>query len=72
MIAVCGIGSPSGWRKSAVIANQSAMPPIIAASASAFEDRYAWVGYLRAPLHRVQLGELRRVVVGERLRRRDR
>ena len=27
MIAVCGIGSPSGWRNSAVTANQSAMPP---------------------------------------------
>ncbi len=31
-IAVCGIGMPSGWRKSAVTANQSARPPTIAAS----------------------------------------
>jgi hypothetical protein len=30
--AVCGIGMPSGWRKRAVTANQSAMPPTIAAS----------------------------------------
>ena len=35
MIAVCGIGMPSGWRKSAVTANQSASPPTIAASAIA-------------------------------------
>ena len=35
MIAVCGIGSPSGWRNSAVTANQSASPPTIAASANA-------------------------------------
>ena len=27
MMAVCGIGMPSGWRNSAVTANQSAMPP---------------------------------------------
>jgi hypothetical protein len=27
MIAVCGIGRPSGWRNSAVTANQSARPP---------------------------------------------
>ena len=27
MIAVCGIGRPSGWRNRAVTANQSAMPP---------------------------------------------
>ena len=27
MIAVCGIGRPSGWRNIAVTANQSAMPP---------------------------------------------
>ncbi len=33
MIAVCGIGSPSGWRNSAVTANQSARPPTMAASA---------------------------------------
>jgi hypothetical protein len=32
---VCGMGSPSGWRKSAVTANQSAMPPTIAASDAA-------------------------------------
>jgi hypothetical protein len=32
MIAVCGIGSPSGWRKSAVTANQSANAPTMAAS----------------------------------------
>ena len=35
MIAVCGIGSPSGERNSAVTANQSASPPTIAASAPA-------------------------------------
>ena len=35
MIAVCGIGRPSGWRKSAVTANQSASAPTIAASAVA-------------------------------------
>ncbi len=34
-IAVCGIGRPSGWRKSAVTANQSAMPPTRPASAKA-------------------------------------
>ncbi len=36
MIAVCGIGRPSGWRNSAVTANQSASPPTSAASAKAF------------------------------------
>src|SRR5699024_3046982 len=36
MIAVCGIGRPSGWRKSAVTANQSAMPPTMPASAAAW------------------------------------
>jgi hypothetical protein len=35
MIAVCGIGSPSGRRKSAVTANQSASPPTSDASAVA-------------------------------------
>ena len=35
MIAVCGIGSPSGWRNSATTTNQSAMAPTIAASAKA-------------------------------------
>ncbi len=35
MIAVCGIGKPSGRRNSAVTANQSAKPPTIAASAAA-------------------------------------
>jgi len=35
MIAVCGIGSPSGWRNRAVTANQSAMPPTSPASAKA-------------------------------------
>ena len=35
MIAVWGIGRPSGWRNSAVTANQSASPPTIAASANA-------------------------------------
>ena len=35
MIAVCGIGMPSGWRNSAVTANQSASAPTIAASAPA-------------------------------------
>ncbi len=32
MIAVCGNGSPSGWRNNAVTANQSATPPTTAAS----------------------------------------
>jgi hypothetical protein len=36
MIAVWGIGRPSGWRNRAVTANQSARPPTIAASANAF------------------------------------
>src|SRR6267142_6215586 len=35
MSAVCGIGRPSGRRKSAVTANQSASPPITPASATA-------------------------------------
>ena len=35
MIAVCGIGSPSGWRNSAVTANQSASAPTMPASAMA-------------------------------------
>ena len=35
MIAVCGIGRPSGRRNSATTAYQSAMPPIVAASANA-------------------------------------
>src|SRR3546814_12253103 len=34
-MAVCGIGSPIGWRNSAVTAHQSASPPPIAASAKA-------------------------------------
>ena len=35
MIAVCGIFSPSGWRNSAVTANQSANAPTMPASADA-------------------------------------
>src|ERR1700733_13334245 len=35
MIAVCGIGNPSGLRNSATTAYQSARPPIVAASANA-------------------------------------
>ena len=35
MIAVCGIGSPSGCRKRAVTANQSASAPTMPASAMA-------------------------------------
>jgi len=35
MSAVCGIGKPSGRRKSAVTANQSASPPTMPASAIA-------------------------------------
>src|SRR3546814_20283513 len=35
MIAVWGMGSPSGWRNSATTANQSARPPTIDASAVA-------------------------------------
>ncbi len=38
MIAVCGIGSPSGWRNSAVTANQSAIAPTIDASAPALTN----------------------------------
>ena len=34
-IAVCGSGIPNGWRNKTVIANQSANPPIIPASAPA-------------------------------------
>jgi hypothetical protein len=34
-IAVCGMGTPIGCRNSAVTANQSAMPPTMAASAKA-------------------------------------
>ncbi len=36
MIAVCGIGRPSGCRNSAVTANQSARPPTRPASAKAW------------------------------------
>jgi hypothetical protein len=35
MMAVCGIGTPSGCRNNATTANQSASPPIIPASAAA-------------------------------------
>ncbi len=35
MMAVCGIGRPSGWRNSAVTANQSAIPPTNPALAAA-------------------------------------
>jgi hypothetical protein len=35
MMAVCGIGSPSGWRNNATTANQSAIAPTIAASENA-------------------------------------
>ena len=35
MIAVCGIGNPSGRRNSATTAYQSANPPMVAASAKA-------------------------------------
>ncbi len=35
MIAVCGIGNPSGCLNSATTANQSAIAPTIAASAKA-------------------------------------
>ena len=35
MSAVCGMGRPSGWRKIAVTANQSAQAPTIEASAPA-------------------------------------
>lgn len=35
MIAVCGMGMPSGWRKRAVTANQSASAPTMPASAAA-------------------------------------
>ena len=44
-MAVCGIGTPSGWRNSAVTANQSARPPTIAASAKArTKPQPAWCG----------------------------
>ena len=35
-MAVCGMGRPSGWRNSAVTANQSASPPTIEAAAVAW------------------------------------
>jgi len=35
MMAVCGIGTPKGWRNSATTANQSARAPTMAASAKA-------------------------------------
>ena len=35
MMAVCGMGMPMGYRKSAVTANQSASPPTMPASAAA-------------------------------------
>ena len=38
MIAVCGIGRPSGWRNSAVTANQSASAPTVAASKPGRQD----------------------------------
>ena len=38
MIAVCGMGSPNGWRNSAVTANQSAKAPTMAASAPALTN----------------------------------
>ena len=41
MIAVCGIGTPSGWRKSATTANQSAIAPTIAASLNAATQGHA-------------------------------
>ena len=44
MIAVCGMGSRIGCLKSAVTANQSARPPIIAASAAA---AFASSGFMR-------------------------
>jgi len=52
MIAVWGIGSPSGWRKRAVTANQSARPPTRAASKPAVRavpapaERPKRLGYL--------------------------
>ena len=48
MIAVCGIGRPSGWRNSAVTANQSASPPTIAASAKARTKPQAGCALARA------------------------
>ena len=39
MMAVCGMGRPSGWRKSAVTANQSASAPTVAASKPAASSR---------------------------------
>ena len=44
MIAVCGIGRPSGWRNSAVTANQSAMPPTNPALAAACNTAVAKPG----------------------------
>src|SRR5207237_765321 len=43
-IAVCGIGTPSGLRNSAVTANQSAKPPTNAASAAAANSRTTKLG----------------------------
>ena len=48
MIAVCGIGRPSGWRNSAVTANQSASPPTIPASANALTQREPRISAARA------------------------
>ena len=44
MMAVCGIGMPSGWRNSAVTANQSAMPPTKPALAAACSRSVQWPG----------------------------
>ena len=48
-IAVCGIGMPSGWRNSAVTANQSARPPTIAASIVARTMPSHGIARLEAP-----------------------
>src|SRR6516164_664594 len=45
MIAVCGIGRPSGRLNSATTAYQSARPPIVAASAkAATKPKTGWIG----------------------------
>ncbi len=44
MMAVWGMGRPSGWRNSAVTANQSAMPPTNPALAAACSTSVAMPG----------------------------
>ena len=70
MIAVCGIGMPSGWRNRAVTANQSAMPPTkpafdAACSRSVQVDGGKRVGGQRQHGHPHQEGGGEQTVVAE-------